>query len=92
MKSIIRFLNNSNLHAIISTSLIINLHRVKKNYFAVLEGIYNNVVPHWSAVLISRNHSIHALALFQTTFQIRDQFFLYVDTEACCRQGWWRVD
>jgi hypothetical protein len=27
-----------------------------KNDFAVLEEIYNNLVPHWSAVLISCNH------------------------------------
>ncbi len=43
MKSIIGFQNKSNLHAIISTLLIINLHWVKKNYFALLEKIYNNV-------------------------------------------------
>ncbi len=58
MKSIIRFLNNSNLHAIICTSLI------KKNNFAVSEEIYNNVVPHWSAVLLSCNHSITGLISF----------------------------
>ena len=58
MKSIIGFLNNSNLHEIISTLLIINLQWVYKIYFAVLEEIYNNVVPHWSAFLISCNHSI----------------------------------
>ncbi len=46
MKSIIGFINNSNLHAIISTLLIINLHRVKKIYFAVLEEINNKC---WSA-------------------------------------------
>ncbi len=39
------FLNNSNLHAITFTSLIINLQWVKKIYFAVLEEIYNNVGP-----------------------------------------------
>ncbi len=43
MKSIIEFLKDSNLHAIISTLLIINLHGVKKIDFAVLEEIYNNV-------------------------------------------------
>ncbi len=43
MKSIIAFLNNSNLHALISTLLIINLHGVKKIYFAVLEEMYKNV-------------------------------------------------
>jgi hypothetical protein len=43
MISVIEFLNKTNLHAIISTLLIINLHRVKKIYFAVLEEIYNNV-------------------------------------------------
>jgi hypothetical protein len=43
MKSIIGFLNNSNLPAIFSTLLIINLHGVKQIYFAVLEEIYNSV-------------------------------------------------
>jgi hypothetical protein len=43
MKTIIGFLNNSNVHAIISTLLIINFYGVKKIYFAVLEEIYNNV-------------------------------------------------
>jgi hypothetical protein len=50
----------------------------KKNYFAVLEEIYNNVVPHWSAILTSCNHSITPLISLQKTFQIRDQFFLYM--------------
>jgi hypothetical protein len=77
MKSIIGFFNNSNLHATISTLLIINLHRVKKIYFAVLVEIYNNV---GSAVLISRNHSITRLISFdKKTVQIRDQFFPYMD-------------
>jgi hypothetical protein len=61
MKSIIEFLNNSNIHAIVSTSLIINLHWLKKIYFAVLEDIYNNVFPLWSVVFISRNHYITRL-------------------------------
>ncbi len=39
MKSITGFLNDSNLHAIISILLIINLQWVKKIYFAVLEEI-----------------------------------------------------
>ncbi len=39
MKSIIGVLNNSNLHAIISTLLITNLQWVNKIYFAVLEEI-----------------------------------------------------
>jgi hypothetical protein len=43
MKSIIGFLNNYNLHAIFSTVLLINLHGVKKIYFAVLEEIYTSV-------------------------------------------------
>jgi hypothetical protein len=30
----------------------------------VLEEIYYNVVPHWSAILISRNHSITRLDPF----------------------------
>jgi hypothetical protein len=62
MKPIIVFLHNSNLHVIISTSLIYN--DSKNYYFAVLEEIYNNVVPHWSAVLISCNHSITRLISF----------------------------
>ena len=33
-------------------------------YFAVLEEIYNNVVPHWSAVFISPNHSITCIISF----------------------------
>jgi hypothetical protein len=56
MKSIFGFLINYNLHAIISTSLIINLQCVQKIYFAVLEEICNNVVPHWS-VLQSFNYT-----------------------------------
>ncbi len=63
IKSNIGFLNNSKLHAIISTSLIIIFHR-QKIYLAVLEEIYNNVVLHWSAVLISRKHSITCLISF----------------------------
>jgi hypothetical protein len=39
MNSIIGFLNNSNLDAIIPTLLIIILHGVKKINFAVLEEI-----------------------------------------------------
>ncbi len=46
-KSIIGVLNNSNRHAIIPTLLIINLQLVKKNNFAVLEEIYNNVGQHF---------------------------------------------
>ncbi len=42
MKSIIGFLNNSNLHAIIFTLLLNILHWVYKIYFAVLAEIYNN--------------------------------------------------
>jgi hypothetical protein len=33
-------------------------------YFAVLEEIYNNVVPHLSAVLISCNHSTTRIISF----------------------------
>jgi hypothetical protein len=50
-----------------------------KVYFAVLEEIYNKVVPHWSAVLISCNHSIARLISFTKMLQIRYQFFLYMD-------------
>ncbi len=77
VKSIIGFLNNSNLHAIISTSLIINFIDPKK--FILLYQKKFNVVPHWSAVLISRNHTITChISFTKKTFQIRDQFFLYV--------------
>jgi hypothetical protein len=74
------FLKQFYLHAKVCMLLIINLW-VKKIYFAVLEEIYNNVVPHchWSAVLISCNHSITLLISFTKTLQIRDQFFLYMD-------------
>jgi hypothetical protein len=51
----------------------------RKNLFAVLEEIYNNVVPHWSAFLISCNHSITRLISFTKTIQIRDQLFLSMD-------------
>ncbi len=30
----------------------------------VLEEIYNNIVPHWSAFLISQNHSITRVISF----------------------------
>jgi len=67
VKSIIGFLNNSNLHAIISTSLI------KKIDFAVSEEIYNNVVPHWSAVLLSCNHSVTGLISFFTKKRFKSE-------------------
>jgi hypothetical protein len=73
MKLIIGLLNNSNLHAIISTSLMINLHWVKKIYFAVLEELYNSFVPHWLAVLISRNNSITRQNLFFFTKNASNQ-------------------
>ena len=70
MKSIIGFLNNSNLHEIISTLLIINLQWVYKIYFAVLEEIYNNVVPLWSAILSHAIIQLQVLSLLQKTVQI----------------------
>jgi hypothetical protein len=83
IKSIIWFLNNSNLHAIISALLIINLHCPRGHptiYFSVLEEIYNNVVPHWSATLISRNHSIARLISFtKKALQIGDHFYLKME-------------
>ncbi len=83
IKSIIWFLNNSNLHAIISALLIINLHGSRGHptiYFSVLEEIYNNVVPHWSAALISRNHSITCLISFtKKALQIGDYFYLNME-------------
>jgi hypothetical protein len=55
----------------------------QKIYLAVLEEIYNNVVPRFQLIQIqSCNHSIiqlHALSLLQKTVHIRDQFFLYMD-------------
>jgi hypothetical protein len=84
IKSIIWFLNNSNLHAIISALLKINLHGPRGHppiYFSVLEEIYNNVVPHWwSAALISRNHSITRLVSFtKNVLQIGVHFHLNMD-------------
>jgi hypothetical protein len=49
--------------------------RSKKIYFAVLEVIYNNVVPHWSAILISCNHSITRL-ISLTKLEI-NSFFIW---------------
>ncbi len=63
MKSIIGFLYNSILHAIISTLLIIFTMNLT-NLFALLKEINNNVIPHQSAVLISCNHSITRLISF----------------------------
>jgi hypothetical protein len=76
MKSIIGFLNNSNLHAIIS---IFTIYNESKFYFGVSEEIYYNVVAHWSTFLISCSHSITRLISFAKTLQIRDQFFLFMD-------------
>jgi hypothetical protein len=83
MNSIIEFVNNSNLHAIISTSLIINLQRVYKIYLVVLEEIYNNVVPRWSSVLISCNHSITRLMSFTKKRFISEinSFCIWTQTE-----------
>jgi hypothetical protein len=66
-------------HAKISTLLIINLQWIKKINFAELEEIYNNVVPHLSAVLISCYPSITRIISFTKTVQNRDQLFLYTD-------------
>jgi len=47
--------------------------------FAVLEEIYNNLVPNWSAVLISCIHSITLLISFhKKPFKSEINFFLYV--------------
>jgi hypothetical protein len=76
MKSIIGFLNNSNLRSIISTSLIIHLQLVKTIYFAALEEIYYNVVPHLSA--LSCNHFITRLISFtKNTSNQRSIFSVY---------------
>ncbi len=77
IKSIIRFFNNSNLHAIISTSLLINLHWVKKFYFAIkkfLTMLFLIGQPFQSLAIIQ----LHALSLLQKALQIREQFFLYM--------------
>ncbi len=50
MKSIIGFLNNSNLHAIISTLLIINLQWVYKIYSAAMKKYTTMLFLIWSAV------------------------------------------
>jgi hypothetical protein len=78
MKSIIRPLSNSNLHAILSTLLIINLHGVIKIYFAVLEEIYKNVGKQFLSLAIIE---LQASSLLQKTVQIRDKFFLYMDPD-----------
>ncbi len=78
-------LNNSNLHAIISTLLIINLHWVQKIYFPVLEEIYNNVVPHLSAVLISCNHSIPRIISFTKNCSKQRSI---VSVYGPCSRGW----
>jgi hypothetical protein len=75
MESFVGFLNNSNLDAILSTSLIINLQCVEKIYFATLGEVYNNVVPHWSTFLISCNQLITRLISFTKTVQIRARIF-----------------
>jgi hypothetical protein len=52
----------------------------KKNIFAVLEEIFNNVVPHWSAVLVSCNHTvIRLLSLFTKNASIQRSIFLFMD-------------
>jgi hypothetical protein len=45
----------------------------QKIYLAVLEEIYNNVVPHWSAVLISCNHLISRTHLISFTKNASNQ-------------------
>jgi hypothetical protein len=76
-----QFLFTCNNFCIINT--VINLHGPRGHqtiYFSVLEEIYNNVVPHWSAVLISRNHSITRLISFtKKVLQIGDHFYLNME-------------
>ncbi len=67
---------SSNLHAIISTLLIINFQSVQKISFAVFEVIYNNVGQLLVAII-----QLHALSILQKNVQIRDPFFLYMDPE-----------
>ncbi len=56
-------------------------------YFAVLEEIYNNVVPHWSAILISCNHSITKTASNQrsilSVYDPRDDHFFNIHLILC---------
>ncbi len=67
-KSITGFLNNSNLHAKISTLLIINLFpHIRRNY---------NYVPHFN-LLQSFNYTLYLFC--KKTLQISNQFFLYMD-------------
>jgi hypothetical protein len=57
-------------------------------YFAVLEEIYNNVVPHWSAFLISCNHSITRLISFtKNTSNQRSILSVYGPSECLCVGG-----
>ncbi len=59
----------------------------QKIYLAVLEEIYNNIVPRsaiiqFNSVQFKFNLAIiqlHALSLLQKTVHIRDQFSLYMD-------------
>ncbi len=83
MKSIIEFLNNYNLHAIIYTSLI--LIYIKSKKFILL--YYKKCIT--MLFLIGKSFSslaiiqLHALSLLQKTLQIRDKFFLYMDPSLC---------
>ncbi len=79
MKSIIGFLNNSHLHAKISTLLIIILHLVNKNLFCCIFEI-----TCWSAVLISRNHSITRLISFAKYGSNHQRSILFVYGPSMC--------
>ncbi len=58
VKSIIGFLNNYNLHAIISKLVIINFTWSQKIYFAVLEEIYNNVGQQFQSLAIIQLYAL----------------------------------
>jgi hypothetical protein len=60
MNSIIGFLNNSNLHALISTLVIINLHWVKKFILLYKKKFITMLISSFNP----RNHSITRLISF----------------------------
>jgi hypothetical protein len=68
---------------------------LKSLFYCIRRNIqYNDVVPHWSAVLISCNHSLtRRISLLQKTLQIKDKFFMYMnpgrECATCLELGRW---
>jgi hypothetical protein len=56
-------------------------------YFAVLEYIYNNVVPHCSTVLISCNHSIMRLISFTKNSSNQRSILSYCSVDTMSKIG-----